>query len=280
MLKKVLPKVLIFVTIIAFVAYKEYAAPYWRYHIKEIYSKSKPPLRVALENGLEIEMYPGAQPHVGKIAGLQKGLILTQYGKPLVGEGYGFGLPLVVANGASWLASQSKTGKFVHGDTTILSKEYIFDTRENDVQFPRRRYEKTRPIGTIRVDYLIYKNTIEVTADLKGLVEVNYDYVYFMNEQSGRDFRYGLNALGQKIDLIQWQTPVPMAMLGVHAPRLGITFWIKDNMETLKYLGRETLARWHWYGHVSTNWAGCDLRLDKKFSTYKYQISIEKKSRK
>ena len=253
MLKKVLPKLLIFLFIIAFIAYKEYAAPYWRFHIQEWLSKSHPALKAELKNGLSLEMFSTIKPYVGKIAGLQKGLILTQAGTALVGEGYGFGLPMVVVNGATWVAAKAKTGRFVHGDTTILSKQYFFDTRENDVNFPRRRYTPATPIGSVRVDYLIYENTIEVKADMRGLVDVDYQYVYFMNEQSGKHFRYGVNAVGRKIDLIQWQAPVPLALLGIHAPRLGITFWVKDNMETLKSLGRETLARLHWRGHESPN---------------------------
>ncbi len=279
MLRKILPKLIVFLLIISFIGYKEYVAPYWRYHINEWVSKSSPAYRVVLENGLGLAMYSGSKPHVGKIAGLQKGLILTQYGKNLIGEGYGFGLPMIVVNGATWLASKAKTGKFVHGDTTILSKQYIFDTRENDVNFPRRRYTPLQPIGSVRIDYLIYKNSIEVHADMRGLVDVDYKYIYFMNEQSGKHFRHGLNAIGRKIDLIQWQAPLPMAMLGIHAPRLGITYWVKDKMETLKYLGRETLARWHWWGHESTNWAGCDLRLDNKSPTFKYTLTIDKISR-
>ncbi|MCA9734138.1 MAG: hypothetical protein H6696_10875 [Deferribacteres bacterium] len=276
--RKALRNIIFFILVFAFFAYKEYAAPYWRYHIETLITKNKPPYTAELANGLALEIYSDARPHVGKIAGIQKGLILKQYGKDLVGEGYGLGLPLVVANGVSWLASEAKIGKFEHGDTTVLSKLYVLDTQEHDVQFPRRRYIKTRPVGTIRIDYLIYQNTIEVNADLKGLVDADFEYVYFMNEQSGKDFRYGLNPLGQKIDLIQWQAPIPMAMLGIHAPRLGITFWVRDNMETLKYLGRETLARWHWYGHESTNWAGCELRLDNKKPTFQYFIKLDNKT--
>ncbi|KAA3663103.1 MAG: hypothetical protein DWQ10_00845 [Calditrichaeota bacterium] len=273
--KKSLSKILFLVLILAFFTYKEYAAPFWRYHIESLITKNKPPYSATLANGLTLEVYTDARPHVGKIAGLQKGLILKRDQTELIGEGYGFGLPLVVSNGGSWLASEARIGKFVHGDTTVLSKLYVFDTQEFDVQFPRRRYVQTKPIGTVRIDYLIFGNIIEVTADLKGLVDADYEYVYFMNEQSGKHFRYGLNPLGQKIDLIQWQAPIPMAMLGIHAPRLGITFWVKDNMETLKFLGRETLARWHWYGHESTNWAGCELRLDNKKHMFKYQIKID-----
>ena len=77
---------------------------------------------------------------------------------------------------------------------------------------------------------------------------------------------------------MQWLAPGLLALIGIHAPRLGIPVWVKDNMETLKYLGRETLARWHWWGHESTNWAGCDLRLDNKFPSFKYTINIEKMS--
>lgn len=275
---KILPKLLIFLFIISFIGYKEYAAPYWRYHINDWFSKSRPALKAELKNGLSLKLYSSNKPYVGKIAGLQKGLILSQNGMALIGEGYGFGMPLIVVKGKSWVASKAKTGRFVHGDTTILSKQYFFDTRENDVNFPRRRYTPTASIGNIRIDYVIFENSIEVNADMRGLVDVDYQYIYFMNEQSGRHFRYGLNAVGRKIDLIQWQAPLPMATLGIHAPRMGVTFWVKDKMETLKYLGRETLARWHWWGHESTNWAGCDLRLENKLPTFKYTITIDKVS--
>jgi len=46
-----------------------------------------------------LRLHSDTRPHVGKIAGLQKGLVWVQAGQTLVEEGYGFGCPIVEYNG-------------------------------------------------------------------------------------------------------------------------------------------------------------------------------------
>jgi hypothetical protein len=54
------------------------------------------PLSLSLDEGLAVHLYPDMRPHVGRLARLQKGLVLVIGGQGRIEERFGCGLPLAV----------------------------------------------------------------------------------------------------------------------------------------------------------------------------------------
>ena len=76
---------------------------------------------------LTLDIYSSTKPHNLKIASLQKGLICVCYGRERIGEGAGFGFPVMVCPEETYFPSSaviriSKTSK-----TTKVRKEFIMD---------------------------------------------------------------------------------------------------------------------------------------------------------
>lgn len=253
---------------------KEYFNPAAFYAIQDVLQKKPGPFRVRWQGDFGLELRAATSPHNGKIAGLQKGLILTYRGRPIIGDGYGFGLPIVHVRGTPYLAATAKIGKFVRGDTLILSKVYSLDRRELDSEIPRFQYERTGAIGSVRVDYFIHKGAIDVVADFRGLAKVKHEEIFLMNEQAGRQFRYAMTPQIPRIDLLEWQAWRSDAV-GLVAPGLDATVWITADFMWTKFLGREILSRWKWYGHAAVDWAGCSILIDKPIRKFHYSIQLQ-----
>ena len=86
---------------------KEVIEPHWTIRLGDLVSPGPLPVTMALGNGLVLHAYSDTRPHVGKITPLQKGLVLVQDGQELIEEGYGFGTPIVVLGGRSYLSQHA-----------------------------------------------------------------------------------------------------------------------------------------------------------------------------
>ncbi len=271
--KNTLTLLIIVLIFLGFRSIQEYARPYYTLLLRDLVRSPGAMVEVPLVDDVRVRLYSKTRPYAGKISLVQKGLVLMHGDKHIAGDGYGFGVPVLQIKGKIWLASRAKIGKFMRGDTTVLSKLFIIDTQEREVDYPRRRYVRGKKLGTVRVDYYLYGKTIEVRADFSDMLKYPIEQVFMMNEQAARTFLYGLTVAREKIDPLIWEQPVLDTKIGLAAPKLGLAFWFEARSK--KYLGRELISRWSLLGQEKINWAGCDLGLSTPVKKFRYKITVE-----
>jgi hypothetical protein len=258
---------------------KESREPYVWLFVDDLVHPKPAPLALELSSGLTLRLYTDTRPHTGKVARLQKGLVLvvddpesrSSSGHEHVEEGFGFGLPLIEVNGQAYLSRTATVER--DGDTLV--KEYQMDTLDTPSGFLRRKYEPVPPIGTVTVRYTaIAEGTIEVEVDLSGLQDP-WDRAYLMNEQGAGFFtRYeepGIAVQGEQFG--KWQPTRARRGCIVSSDR-SVRFCVETDSETQRYYGRERYNQYYWVGIYVLSWAGIDLELEAPISHFKYRIVL------
>jgi hypothetical protein len=181
----------------------------------------------AMANGVSLRVYSDTRPHNWKIADLQKGLVLVGNGREMVGEGAGFGLPVLVCSDETYFSGTSKTSLSHHDRFWIIRKEFVMDrtarNRFRNVTLENRRvrdffgylaslyqrhpqlrflelkkltgqmnidtaFVETIPYGRAIVTYLVDKNRIKVKVDFRHLKSQGIRKIFMLNEQGSRFF--------------------------------------------------------------------------------------------
>lgn len=261
--------------LLLFVAVKESREPYLWLFVDDLLHPKPAPRSLPLSEGLAVRLYAGTQPHTGKIARLQKGLVLVVDGQERIEEGFGFGLPLIEVAGQAYL-SRSATVEQV-GNTLV--KRFEMDTLDTPSGFLRHKYEPVTPIGTVTISYTVSAGSIDVTVDFSGL-ETAWTRAYLMNEQ-GADFftRYeepGLVVEGEQFG--KWQ-PTTARQGCIVASDRSVRFCVETGQEIPRYYGRERYNQYYWVGIYTLSWAGIDLELEPVASPFQYRIGVERPER-
>ena len=149
---------------------KEAIEPHWVIRLGDLVRPGPPPVTLALDSGLVLRAYPDTRPHVGKITPLQKGLVLVQDGQELIEEGYGFGTPIVVQDGRSYLAQHADVAASPDGREIV--KRFRIDVEDTWTQLFRRKYRTVEPLGSIVFTYTVAgPGILDVAVDFSGLRE-------------------------------------------------------------------------------------------------------------
>lgn len=80
-----------------------------------------------LTNSLALRIYANTEPHILKIADLQKGFILVHKGVEIVGEGMGFGVPILICGDETYFSATSKLYLHRDSNSTLLRKDFHMD---------------------------------------------------------------------------------------------------------------------------------------------------------
>lgn len=233
---------------------------------------------VQLANGMSLRLYQDTRPYVGKIAGLQKGLIWVQDRQVLVEEAYGFGCPIIHYNGMAYNSVHAEIEKSVMGDSTRLTKHFEIDTADTPIQFLRRKYRPVPSLGIVTIHYDIDLNaTIDVTVDLSALT-VAWDKAYLMSEQGAHHFTRYQDSNGTQRDAAQlgiWQTadPLPVSACFESQKRI-LRFCVEPQPPARLYYGRERYNQYNWRGIYTLAWSGADIEIDPT-PIYRYRIFLE-----
>lgn len=260
------------VLLVLFVALRESREPYLWLFLDDLLHPKPEPYTINLSQGTAIRLYADTRPHIGKIARLQKGLVLVADGRERVEEGYGFGLPLVEVEGQAYLSRSASIER--EGDTLV--KRFVMDTVDTPSGFLRRKYEPVPPIGTVAVRYTPgLAGAVTISVDFSDL-DVPWDRAYLMNEQGARTFtRYeepGLEVEGS--DLGKWQ-PTYAQEGCLSSGDQSLRFCVETEAEGQRYYGRERYNQYYWVGVYVLSWAGIDLEVEGPVDGLEYRILVQ-----
>ena len=258
-------------------------------HLLLVFEPRAPYVEASTVAGTVPRLYSDRRPHVGKISGLQKGLVWIRDGRPLVEEGYGFGCPIVEVDGQAHVSRHAVVERTAIPGGVRLIKRYDIDTVDTPIQFLRRKYRPVPSLGTITVHYdLLPEGVIDVCVDLSRL-DVDWTRVYFMNEQGARTFTRFEDAGGRMLEGAEigiWESVIEFsgracmrsAPAGRERAELGFCLEPSQAGEASPvrlYYGRERYKQYNWRGTYHLSWAGIDLEVEAPQSLYGYRITLE-----
>jgi hypothetical protein len=90
--------------------------------------KHVPPITLNMGNRISFRLYEDTRPHCLDTAPLQKGLVLIFDGKELIGEGVGFGVPVVKYRDKTYFSSLAKSSLREEKNRSVLIKSFNLDT--------------------------------------------------------------------------------------------------------------------------------------------------------
>jgi hypothetical protein len=193
---------------------------------------------VYVSNHAALRVYSDTRPRNWKIADLQKGLILIHDGTETVGEGTGFGLPVLVCSDETYFSGTSRVYLLQHRNRWIIRKEFTMDRLARDkfrnIMLENRtarafladlanayqRHSRFRfltlkkltremsigttfvegvPLGIVVVTYTIDGQRIVVKADFKHLKSERIQRIFMLNEQGSRFFRQYIDSQEKKL---------------------------------------------------------------------------------
>jgi hypothetical protein len=251
-----------------------------------LYLRSGPePVEAATAGGTVLRLYADTRPHVGKITGLQKGLVWVQGGQLLVEEGYGFGCPILEVNGQAYVSRHAEVEVSSRGEATRLSKRYTMDTIDTPIRFLRRKYRPVPSLGVVTFHYDIRPDgIIDVGVDFSG-VKAEWSRAYLMNEQGARRFTHYWDTNGTRLEAVEigiWEpaeTPPSRACFASNASGSAdgspLRFCVEPGEPTTVYYGRERYNQYNWRGIYTLSWSGIDLEVEGPRQNYAYRIVLE-----
>ncbi len=259
------------------VGIKEWYDPFLVLFLDDLVRPKPAPVTVPLHGALAVRLYADPRPHVGKVASLQKGLVLVCEGREIVEEGFGFGLPIVQVGDVAYLSRHASTSLVQREGRTTLVKSYTIDVADRPTRFLRVKYETVEPLGTVVFSYTVRgPDTIGVEVDFTGLT-VDWDRAYLMNEQGAINFATYQDESGQSWrgdDVGIWR-PTDDAR-GCWRHREGeFRFCVETEPGRRKFVGRERYNQYRWTGVYYLSWSGIDIEVNPPMDRYRYTLRVE-----
>lgn len=262
------------VLLLALLGVREAFDPYLILLLGEALLPRPAPLTLALREGIGFHLYADTRPHIGKIAALQKGLVLVRDGTAVIEEGYGFGLPLVQYGDLVYNARHAE----IHAvDAHTLVKTYTINVADRWSRFLRVKYKDVPPLGTVVVTYTVTSpTTLQVDVDFTGL-EVAWSTAYLMNEQGAMHFPIYENSAGKRVhgdEVGIWHPTDDLFGCWISKDE-GLRFCVESEPGRPRYVGRERYNQYNWVRIYVLSWSGIDLKIDTPVETYRYVIHVE-----
>ena len=273
---------------------------------------SEPPnsdkFSIPVSDCLAFCVYSSTKPHNLKIAGLQKGAILTCNNLERVGEGTGFGFPVLVCPKETIFSGSATVRLSEISESFVVVKEFNMDRRGRNklrnVQLKNRQarafvrclsdlyqknkhfrflhlkelilnmgveaeFEEIEPIGKISVTYEMVDNEIKVQVDLNRIEKKHLKRVFILNEQSATFFRRYQDSQG---------TALVDGEIGAWDIVKASCAWFMDMQ------GRYGFKLWQADGAVlrrgretmrnCLDWVGLDYEVDPKNDFFEYRIEL------
>lgn len=263
---------------------------------------------ISLSDSLALRAYSDTRPHNWDLADLQKGLILVINGVETVGEGAGFGVPILLFSEERYFSGSSHIYLSNRNGFKIIRKEFLMDT------VPKKRYKKTNvggkrlrtmsrylgklyqkhrripllalnslllrmgfhtsfvktaPAGKVIATYAISGRRIRVRIDLNDLERKNLQKVVVLNEQGSSFFRRYSDSNGT--ELVDGQ-------IGSWETVEAEWASIKDSQSSvgfrLGHVENSILRRGREFLEGSLDWVGLDYEFTPKDAAFEYTIDL------
>jgi hypothetical protein len=263
---------------------------------------------VRISDAITVRVFTDTRPHNLKISDLQKGLILLHDQTETVGEGTGFGLPVIVCADETRFSSTSKVHVTSENGNSVIRKEFIIDrtarnrfknvTLENRKardflsllarlyqNHPRLRalvlkditrnididtaFVKTEPKGKVTVTYTIAKARVSVEADFRSLQTEGMKRIFMLNEQGSRFYRRYVDADG-----IELKDAEIGAWDDVTTDWAALTLLNSRHGFRLWKRENSILRRGREFLKDSLDWVGLDYELPSNTEVFEYPIEI------
>jgi hypothetical protein len=253
-------------------------------------------------------IYSSTEPHNWKISDLQKGLILVHNGTETVGEGTGFGVPVLVYSDETYFSGSSKVDVSKGDGPRTVRKEFVMDrvarnrfrnvTLENRIarrffmrladayqRHPKFRFLTLKDLtgkmdvdttflkassrGKVAVTYTMDGPSVVVKADFRSLERSGLQKIFMLNEEGSKFFREYADSEGAEL--------VDTA--------IGAWDGITAEWGCLKILNGEfgfrlwkaensVLRRGREFLEGSLDWVGLDYEVNPKMDVFEYGIEV------
>ncbi len=263
---------------------------------------------VPVSDHLALEVYSSTKPLNLKIANLQKGLILTCEGKQLVGEGTGFGFPVLVSSEETVFSGSASVTLSRSSSDVVVRKVFRMDriarNRLGNVRFENRQarafvrylcdiyqvnrhlrflwprklllslgveaaFEEIESIGDVPVTYRIGRNEVEVEVDFSQMSRKHRKKVFVLNEQSAIFFSRYYDS--QDTELVGGQ-------VGAWDNVQAESAWFADAQERFGFrlwkVEEAILRRGRETMSSFLDWAGLDYELNPDVDLFRYRIGL------
>jgi hypothetical protein len=184
---------------------------------------------------LSLRFYNSTAPENGKLSGIQKGAVLLVGGNETIGEGAGFGAPVLNWGGRTYFSRTARTEPVEGG----LSKVFRMDTVEVGQTY-NTRFVPVEPAGEVEVLYRLNASVLSVVVNL-SLIPRNATLMV-LNEQAGSVY-WHFTDLGSSDAVVD------------HDLGFRVEYPPELRNGTALYLGRETRP-------AGFDWAGLDFSID------------------
>jgi hypothetical protein len=200
---------------------------------------------------MSLRFYNSTAPANGKLAGLQKGAVLVVEGNETVGEGAGFGAPVLEFGGRTYFSRTARTEPVEGG----LSKVFRMDAVEVGPAY-HTSFVPVEPAGEVEVSYRVNGSVLSVDVNLKNIP--HNATLMVLNEQAGSVYYLytDLESRDAVVDF-SWR-PVTgryNCLLDSHERGFRVDYPPEIRNGTVLYLGRETQP-------AGFDWAGLDFSID------------------
>ncbi|HVP16703.1 MAG TPA: hypothetical protein VMT42_04995 [candidate division Zixibacteria bacterium] len=262
----------------------------------------------SLSHSVSLRIYASTEPHNLKIADLQKGLILIIDGTEAVGEGTGFGLPVLMYSDETYFSASSSLYVSQRGDCSFVIKEFVMDrvarnsfrnvTLENRAArsfierlsdlyqaHPRFRFLTLKDLtgrmsigkaflkapskGRVTVTYTFDKSRISVKADFKKLERRGLQKIFMLNEQGSGFFRRYTDSLGTEL----WDDKIG-AWDGTGGEWACLQTLRGEIGFRLWRIKNGVLRRGREFLEGSLDWVGLDYEIKSKGGVFQYVIDV------
>jgi len=218
-----------------------------------------------LPGGFAFRLYEDSRPPNGKLATLQKGVVLVHNGTETIGEGAGFGAPVLHHGGKTYYSLNATAFRLRDG----VAKNFSMDAIEVGETY-HKTFEPVVPVGSVLIKYRYLADGLNIEVSLRGIPANSA--LYILNEQSGTEYTRYKNSDGENLTVdFSWRQVNASANYLLDEDGKGFRI-DKPAMPdgTTLYLGRETRPE-------GFDWAGLDMAIDTatyNSTVYGYEVRI------